>query len=159
MAVEVYRVAKEQFPEKIDEGDFAGTRAQLQFYRGNRVTNIGRILDAERNLRLLLGLEADDGQRLVPTDAPTSTPYEPDWASSVQDALLKRPEMVLARHEIKRKQYAVDYRMNQLLPDLRFVAEYDMVGLGTRLDGSDNYIDSNGIPQPTNALHSLFSTH
>src|SRR5262249_17526804 len=141
------------------EGDFAGTRAQLQFYRGNRLQNIGRILDAERNLRLLLGLEADDGQRLVPTDAPTATPYEPDWALSVQDALLKRPELLLARQEIKRRQYQVDYRLNQLLPDLRFVAEYDIVGLGSRLDGEGTFIDANGEPLTNNALRSLAGTH
>jgi outer membrane protein TolC len=156
MATEVWRVAKEQFPEKIDEGDFAGTRSQLQFFRGNRLQNIGRILDAERNLRLLIGLEVEDGDRLVPIDAPNSTAYEPDWSSSVQEAMLRRPELILVRQEIKRKQYQVDNRMNLLQPDLRFVATYDIVGLGSRLDGNSEYVDSTGITHTNNAIRGLF---
>jgi outer membrane protein TolC len=157
MATEVWRVAKEQFPEKIDEGDFAGTRAQLHFFRGNRLQNIGRILDAERNLRLLIGLTVEDGERLVPIDAPSSETIEPDWHASLIEALNQRPELILAREEIKRSQYQVDNQLNRLQPDLRFIATYDVVGLGTRLDGNGQFTDSNGLRQPTNALRTLAS--
>src|SRR5262249_33896793 len=105
MATEVWRVAKEQFPERIDEGDYAGTRAQLNLFRGNRLQAIGRVLDAERNLRLLIGLNVEDGTRLVPVDAPTTTSYLPEWEQSVRQSMERRPELILAREDIKRREY------------------------------------------------------
>lgn len=159
MATEVWRVAKEQFPERIDEGDFAGTRAQLQLFRGNRLQAIGKVLTAERNLRLLIGLNVEDGTRIVPIDAPTTAGYIPDWDSSLKETMQRRPELVLAREDIKRRELALKAQLNRLQPDLRFLANYDLVGLGSRLDGSSFYTDFNGDPQTNNAIRSLYGTH
>lgn len=158
MATEVWRVAKEQYPEKIDEGDFAGTRAQLQSFRGNRLQAIGRVLETERNLRLLLGLPVADGCRLLPVDAPTTTAYAPDWCGAVQDALELRPELSLARQELQRRRLNLLNQVNKLQPDLRFLATYTLLGVGSRLDGSGVVADpaSGGI-QPDNALRSMTS--
>ena len=155
MALEVWRVAKEQFPEKIDEGDFAGTRAQLQAFRGTRTQAMGRVFDAERTLRLLMGLPSDDGERLAPIDTPHTEAYEPNWHESLHDALTRRPELVLARQELQRKQMQAELAVNKLLPDLRFAATHSTIGLGSRLDGSGPIAE--GIDAPANALKSLTS--
>src|SRR5207244_2890812 len=45
-------------------------RAQFERFRGQVYQARGQVLDAERNLRGLMGLESDDGKRLVPIDQP-----------------------------------------------------------------------------------------
>ena len=158
MATEVWRVAKEQYPEKIDEGDFAGTRAQLQSFRGNRLQAIGRVLETERNLRLLLGLPVADGCRLLPIDAPTTTAYAPDWNAALQDAFEHRPELTLARQELQRRRLNLLNQVNKLQPDLRFLATYTLLGVGSRLDGSGVVADpTSGGFQPDNSLRSMTS--
>lgn len=147
MAMEVWRVAKEQFPEKIDEGDFAGTRAQLQAFRSTRTQAMARVIDAERTLRLLIGLPADDGERLTPIDLPKTEAFEPNWYESLHDAMTRRPELVLARQELQRKQMNAELVVNKLLPDLRFVATHSTVGLGSRLDGNGPLVPGATVPQ------------
>ncbi|MFO0865968.1 MAG: TolC family protein [Gemmataceae bacterium] len=153
MAMEVWRVAKEQFPERIDEGDFAGTRAQLQGFRTSRTQAMGRVIDAERTLRLFMGLPPDDGERLAPIDSPQIEPVEPNWHDSLHHAMTRRPELVIARQTLQRKQMQAELVLNKLMPDLRFVATHSTIGLGTRLDGSGKLAD--GIDAPANALKSL----
>src|SRR5262249_11382198 len=103
----------------------------------------------ERQLRGLLGLPAEDGTRLVPSDTPTVAPYTPDWDTSVQEALTLKPELYLARQEVKAAQLNLIQQKNQLLPDVRGFMTYDGIGVGARLDGAD----------PNNAFRSLSSNH
>src|SRR5262249_31572560 len=82
-------------------------------------------------------------------DAPTLAPYLPDWNAALNEALALRPELVIARDELKARQFAVIEARNQLLPDLRFTATYDINSIGNRLDGAD----------PNNAFRALASDH
>lgn len=127
--------------------------AQAEFFRAQRVSSLAQVLEAERQLRSLLGL-ADDGTRLVPADQPTTAPYEPDWAAAVQDTMNRRPELALARQDLKFRQFDMMIQKNQLKPDLRAFASYDINGLGTRLDGPATIAGPLG-PQPNNALASF----
>ena len=52
---------------------------------------------------------------------------------------------MLARQEVKVRQLELVRDKDQLLPDLRLTANYDVQGLGSRLDGSG----------PDNALRNL----
>ena len=72
-------------------------RGQYEEFRGERMKALGMVLEAERNLRGLMGLPVEDGKRLVPITPPTLAPYQPDWEFCLQDALKLRPELVLAR--------------------------------------------------------------
>ena len=92
--------------------------------------------DAERQLRGLINLPIEDGQRLVPSDAPTLAHYRADWKSAEVEALSLRPELILSRQDIKFRQFDLIAQKNLLKPDLRFIASYDINGLGTRLDGA-----------------------
>src|SRR5439155_25604688 len=73
----------------------------------------------------------------------------PDWDTALNEALALRPELVIARNELKARQFAVIEARNQLLPDLRFTATYDINAIGPRLDGADG----------ENAFRNLASDH
>lgn len=144
---------------KIDNGQLSQILAQYEQFRGDRMNALARVLDAERNLRVLVGLPIDDGLRLVPIDAPQTLPENPDWQSALDDALNLRPELLIARQEVVVKQKNLLLQKNALLPDLRFQATHTTVGLGSRLDGSGTFLDANGDPVTNNALRSLVGTH
>lgn len=128
---------------------------QYQLFRAERLAALGNgigqpgVLEAERQLRLAIGLPPEDGCRLVPSDTPTVAPYRPDWKVAVEQAVMLRPELVRARQEVKSAQLALIREQNDLLPDLRFISSYDLTGIGSRLDGR-------GVD---NALRSLASNH
>jgi outer membrane protein TolC len=131
--------------------DLAQTRQQFELFRGQRLTALGQVLENERQLRALLGLPGEDGTRLVPIDAPTLTPYQPDWSIAVNEAMALRPELVLARQDLKFRQLDLINVKNLLMPDLRFTSTYALNGLGTHLDGSaDNALRSLASDQFTN---------
>ncbi len=119
----------------IKLADVARTRGQYELFRGQRIDALGRVLESERQLRKLLGLPGEDGNRLIPSDTPTLAPYQPDWQMALEEALNLRPELVVAREELKVAQLAVLQTRNDLMPDLRFTATYDINSIGTRLDG------------------------
>jgi outer membrane protein TolC len=123
-------------------------RLQYEQFRSQRLSALDAVLDNERQLRGLLGLPIEDGYRLVPADSPTLTPIKPDWQVALNDALSQRPELLLARQDLKFRQLDLIRQRNTLLPDLRFVATDQVHSLGSRLDGGDSQY---------NALHNLFA--
>lgn len=153
------------FKERADVGQGVGigqlaqVRAQYEQFRGDRMKAVGAVIDSERNLRQLLGMLVEDGKRLVPIDAPTTAPVQPEWHAVLRDTLNLRPELLMAREEVKARQWNVLLQKNFLLPDLRFQATHSTVGLGTSLAGSGTFINSDGIPVTSNALRSLVGDH
>jgi outer membrane protein TolC len=136
---------------KIEAGsvatqDLAQARQQYESFRAQRLQALGNgqlganngVLENERQLRSLLGLPGEDGTRLIPIDTPTLTPYRPDWNTAVNEALTLRPDLILARQDLKFRQLDLINVRNTLLPDLRFISTYDLNGIGTHLDGHDN---------------------
>lgn len=130
---------------------------QFEEFRANRIQALQEVLDAERNLRLYIGLPTEDGERLVPITPPTLAEFKPDWDLSVQDTLNLRPELVLARENLRYHEYLLALQKNNLKPDLRFFARYEPVGFGSTLTGSGTFIDGTGTERPTNAFSSLKS--
>jgi outer membrane protein TolC len=138
-AYEAWKINKARYEAgRIAIQDYAQTRQQYELFRGNRLSSLGQVLETERQLRGLLQLPPADGTRLVPVDAPTLTPYHPDWKLAVNEAIEKRPELVLARQDLKFRQLDLISTKNLLLPDLRFVSAYNINGVGDRLDGPGN---------------------
>jgi outer membrane protein TolC len=154
-AYEAWKISKARFEAgRIPVHDFAQTRQQYELFRGQRLTALGQILENERQLRALVGLPGEDGTRLVPIDSPTLTPYQPDWMSSVNEALALRPELILAREDLKFRQLDLINAKNLLLPDLRFTSTYALNGIGNHLDGTSN---TSLTHTSTNAFRSLAS--
>ena len=115
----------------------------------------GQVLESERQLRGLLGLRSDDGARLVPIDEPNQAPYRPDFHEAANDAIAYRPELLLARQDVKFRQLDLLLQRNLRRPDLRGFAQYDVAGLGTQLDGRAQNFNANGQVTPGNAFSSL----
>jgi outer membrane protein TolC len=126
--------------------DLEQTRLQYEQFRGQRLSSLGQVLESERQLRGLLGLKAEDGCRLVPSDSPVLAPMKPDWYTALNMTLARRPELLLARQDVKFRQLDLIRLRNNLLPDLRFIATDQLHSVGSQLDGG---------PTPLNAFHNL----
>lgn len=135
-------------PQQLDQSE-----AQLELFKSQVYQARDQVLENERQLRGLMGLRSDDGHRLVPVDEPNLAPFIPDFYEAANDSIAYRPELMLVRQELKVSQLQLRLTKNLRQPDLRFIANYDMAGLGTRLDGSEN-IGVNGNT-PGNALASF----
>jgi outer membrane protein TolC len=144
-ALVTWQVAKARFDAgKIPEQELAQIEGQLQAFRAQRLQVLNRglgrpgVLEAERRLRYVIGLPPEDGFRLVPADTPTIAPFLPDWQLAVTEALSRRPELNQIRQEIQNAHLNVLVQKNFLMPDLRFLARYNINALGSRLDGTDD---------------------
>lgn len=132
---------------------------QYQEFRGERIRTLQETLTAEQELRGLIGLTVEDGCRLVPITQPTLTELKPDWTISLEEAFNSRPELQMARDNLRYHQYLMSIQKNSLRPDLRAFARFEPVGFGTTLTGNGEFIDGTGTPRPSNAARSLASTH
>jgi len=130
---------------------------QYQEFRAERIRALQEVLDAERQLRNIMGLPIEDGTRLVPITPPNLAELKPDWDASLNEALHSRPELVLARDNLRYHQYQLSIQENNLRPELRAFAKYEPVGFGNSLQGSDPYIDGTGTSRTGNAFQSLSS--
>ena len=66
---------KSRFDAGAKDGRSRNTGPILAKYhelRDNRITALGQVLDAERNLRGIMGITSEDGTRLVPDHAADS---------------------------------------------------------------------------------------
>jgi outer membrane protein TolC len=140
-----WTVAKiQQEVGKVPEQELKQIEQQFQFFRAQRLQALGAgtgrpgVLEAERNLRYVIGLPPDDGCRLFPSDTPTVTPFTPDWNLSLAEGLARRPELEQTRAEIHSAYLAVLREKDGLLPDLRFFATYNYNALGKYLDHHDD---------------------
>jgi outer membrane protein TolC len=137
----------------------AQARAQFEDFRLQYLVALQNVLEAERRLRGILGLPLEDGQRIVPADTPVLAPYRPDYRTSLVEALNNRPELRMARQELKVQQLNVILQENNYRPDVRVGASYNINSIGTRLDGPGpiRSADAAGnlIDTPANALGSL----
>jgi outer membrane protein TolC len=154
----VYTRARAEAGQKASF-DLASIRAQYEEFRGNRMQALGQVIEAERNLRGIIGLPVEDGTRLVPITAPTLAPYIPNWQAALDDALALRPELVLARQNLRTAQYSMVIQKNFLKPDFRFIANYQPTGFGPSLTGNGTFLDGNGNVRNANTFASLASDH
>ncbi len=138
-----WQLAKERFEAgTIPVQDFAQVEAEFHRFRAERLQALGNgrlagrgVLEAERRLRYVIGLPPEDGCRLIPTDTPVLAPVRPDWCVALGEAMSRRAELLQARQGVHQLQLAVLREKDQLLPDLRFFANYNVNALGDRLDG------------------------
>ena len=144
---------------KISAADYWPVRGQFEDFRTQRATALGLVLDNARNLRGIIGLPVEDGCRIIPVTPPTLAHLEPDWPSSMRDALTMRPELVVARDNLRLAQMNLEVAENFLKPDVRFAAQYIPQGFGNTLQGRGLLTQLADPTQPSNALQSLASGH
>ncbi|MBI2804569.1 MAG: TolC family protein [Planctomycetes bacterium] len=128
---------------------------QYEDFRAERIRALAEVIEAERNLRGIMGLGVEDGTRLVPITPPTLTELRPNWEHSLQEALNLRPELQMVRDNLRYHQYLLSIQKNYLRPDLRAFARYEPVGFGTSLTGNGSFVDGTGTTRTANSLESV----
>ena len=81
-------------------------------------------------MRFLLGWASTDGQMIRPIDEPVMAPLEFEWCNTLCEALTYRPELRQERWEIKKRELALAYSKNSLLPELNVSGTYRWLGNG-----------------------------
>lgn len=119
--------------------------AQYWLFRQQVLTTRQQVLEADRVLRGLLGMKSDDGTVFVPADAPIQALYSPNVDVTYREALEVRPELMIARQEVKARQLELLNQKELRKPDARLFTSYDVNALGSRLYGNS----------PENALSNL----
>ncbi len=130
-------------------------RAQFELFRGNVYRARGQVLEAERQLRGMMGLRSDENSRLVPIDEPNLAQYRPDFYESANEAIAFRPELMIARQDLKARQLNLILAKNLRRPDIRAFSSYNIQGIGNRLDGSEFASTPTGGTINGNAFTSL----
>lgn len=80
--------------ELADIGEVAQPRLALANFKAQLISARGDVIQQEANLRNLLGLPPEDGNRLVPSTPPTRDRLRFDWQEMVQTAQQFRPDLI-----------------------------------------------------------------
>ncbi len=115
----------------------AQAREQYFFFRGEKERAYASLLDAENNLRFLMGIAMTDGRLIRPADEPTEAAVIFNWYDVMDEALTFQPSLRQERWELKKRQLAVSYSKNSLLPNLNVTGMYRLIGLGENLISAD----------------------
>ena len=155
-ALETWRIVKDQFDEgaEVNIQQVAQASEQYHFFDAQVIDAYNSVLNAEGQLRFLLGWAMTDGRFLRPIDEPVKAPVEFDWCNSLCEALTYRPELRQERWEVKKRELALAYSKNGLLPELNVSLLYRWLGLGNKFGSSD---DGGTFPdQDSAALNDLY---
>lgn len=156
-AMETWKIVDDQFREGAEVNVQQVAQATQQYYLFNSqvAEAFNQVLIAQGQLRFLLGWSSTDGTILRPVDEPVMAQIEFSWCESLCEALTYRPELRQVRWEIKKRELALAYAKNGLLPELNATALYRWLGLGNRFGTSDS--NPNPFPnQSSAALNELF---
>lgn len=144
-AFNLYSKLKERTKEGVGaEYLLAQAKAQYFLFQTQVLSAKQQILEADRVLRGLMGMRSD-GTIFEPADAPAKARFSPDINAVKKEALESRPEILIARQEIKARQFDLLNQKNLRMPDVRLFGSYDVNALGRGLTGG----------APDNALSNL----
>ena len=140
-ALRTWRDAK----RKLEIGGVRGfsvedeAQARDQYFNNKALTQqaLSELYKNESALRRLLGLSVNDGAIIRPTDEPLTARIDPEWASSIADALTNRVELRRHKWNIKSLELQLLAASSLVRPRLDFVAGYSINGFG------DDLIDHN----------------
>ncbi len=93
---------------------------------------------AERNLRLLIGIDLADGRLIRPIEEPSTAEVLFQWEEISTEALVRRAELERQRRMVKRRELELLASKNFLLPRLDVISRYRWRGFGEDLMGGDN---------------------
>ena len=133
-ALETYRIIKDQYDEdaNVNIQNLSQAEEQYHFFDAQVIDAYNSLLNAEGQLRYLMGWSSTDGRFLRPIDEPMMAPIEFDWCESLCEALTYRPQIRQQRWEIKKRELGVQYAKNGLLPEFNLSLAYRWLGLGNR---------------------------
>ncbi len=101
-AYETWKITGAQYRVgRVSKAALAQAEGQYNLFRSQRVQAIDTVLDNERQLRAMLGMQIEDGTRLVPCDAPTVVEKKPNWKAGFHAAMKHRPELRICRNDVE----------------------------------------------------------
>lgn len=109
---------------------------------GGTFRGSGGVRTCERRLRLIIGMDINDGQLIRPNDAPASAPLQYDWQESLALSMQLRPELRRQRWLLKQRELELTAHRNFLKPQLDLISRYRMRGFGEHLLGNDRPTDA-----------------
>lgn len=107
---------------RVNNGSTGGT------FRG-----VGGMRVAERRLRLITGLQINDGRLIRPTDQPPTARVAYDWNNAIGEALVRRAELRRQRWVIKQRELELIANRNFLKPQADLIGRYRLSGFGDSL--------------------------
>ncbi len=155
LAHQAWQIAKARYDAGgLAVEDLAMVEEQYHSFRTQRLEALGRgnparpgVLEAERKLRYVIGLPAEDGVQLIPSDEPALEAFAASWEGAWLDARVNRPELKQVHKEIEAAELLIFKARDLLKPDLRFISRFDVNGLGSTVGaGLDNFT-SQGRPE------------
>ena len=141
MAKEV--LEREQAELQIGRGtiaDVAEATQRLEQFNLDLVTRTSDVITTERQLRNLLGLPPSDNRRIIPVTPVSEARVEPDWDSSLAEMLSSQPDIAQQKVLVRIAELQLLIARNQLLPPMSLNTLYQMNGLGTHFDSTDDMI-------------------
>jgi outer membrane protein TolC len=146
-ALETWRIVHAKFTVSARGGNAAEDAQALSQYfafRAQVELALTELLQAESNLRYIMGLPQADGRLIRPADEPTSAKVDFNWSDIHTEGLIRRVEIRKQKWEIKRRELELIAARNHLLPRLDAVGTYRYRGLGdTLIDPNGGGIDTN----------------
>ena len=132
LARQHYYRLKAEFDEALSGRLLQGTQTR-NGSTGGTLQSSGGVLAAERRLRLLIGLPANDGTVIRPCDEPPMARVPFDWQASLDEALSQRPELHRQHAAVKKRELQLLASKNFLNPRLDAVGRYRFRGFGDDL--------------------------
>jgi len=123
----------------------AQARDQYYQFRGQVEQALTDLYRMENRLRYLMGLAATDGRLIRPINEPTTAKVVFDWCDVHGESLARSVYLRKEKWRIKQLELELIASRNLLLPNLDFVGNYELFGLGDSLLGS-TYAPYNGQP-------------
>ncbi|MEM9413362.1 MAG: TolC family protein, partial [Planctomycetota bacterium] len=147
--LKIWNISKARFENDLNGGEAdREAQAREQYFdiqarlvtaiNGDQLTGQSGILQAEANLRRLLGLPQSDGRLIVPLDEPVFAEFRFHWPDLANQALGQRVELREQHIRTTQRQMELEAAHNFKLPRLDAVATYRNNGFGDDLAFAGN---------------------
>ncbi|QDT17782.1 TolC family protein [Alienimonas californiensis] len=110
-------------------------QAENQYFQQKSLAtqSLNQIYAAEAELRRVMALPVNDGRVIRPATEPITAPFEPEWHSSLAEALCHRPELRQQKFRVKSLELQLRAARSLTQPTLNLVSQYQVNGFGDDL--------------------------
>ena len=151
-SLETWNVVKARFDNDLEGGEAdKEAQAREQYFQFQQQTVVAfsgdpqgtpGVLQAEANLRRLLGLPQSDGSLIEPSEEPFMGDVAWEWESLLANSLVNRVEIRQQLWRMKQRELELFASRNFLQPRLDAIATFRNNGFGDRLVGADSRFSS-----------------
>ena len=152
-ALETWNTVKARFDNDLTGGEaHQESQAREQFFlfqqqlvaalNGDFRAGVSGVLQAEADLRRLIGLPQNDGRLICPSDSPASVGTVYDWNTMLDFALEQRVEIRQQLWQVRRRELELLASKNFLLPRLDAFATFRNTGFGDDIIGGGGRFSS-----------------